>query len=852
MKASKVNRTMTVICGKQAVNILNVLVGEVWLCSGQSNMEMPMWTNRPTWRAADGDKFVKAAKHPLIRFTVTRPYSVSATPDSSFPVKWQVMSPDNTERFSATAFFFGTRLHKELDIPIGLITSHWGGTRIEPWTPPCGFDSVPELKKIADDVNAKIPGTETYKRFAKETQLAYAKWMNSFTAASQNNELLPPPPAFPEELKTGETDRRTPCAIYNKMIVPYLPYAIRGAIWYQGCSNLNDGMLYAQKMQALLNGWRSVFKNPDMRFYFVQLAPFTYGRNNTRLAQLWEAQQAFEDSNDQKVGMAVINDVGDFRDIHPRDKKTVGYRLADLALSRDYGKKEIKALYPRLEKYEIKDGKFILTFKNVTKWKTAKGFADIDTFQVADSDGDYKTAHVIAKGNQLIVWSNAVKHPQNLRYMWLHVCAGKLFNENGLPLGAFRIEKAASEADILKAIENAGNRLVEKYDAKNRKRLIDKRAESKTPFKQITYFIAATKKDGSFQWLAISMDAYTTNALRTGVPLKDTGASFQTYVNNVKVIGNVPGIAGRFIDKANIEFWPNNYDGRNTAKIPGASNNFDFGDQISSTMGYGCMQIHDYQTRTTLFAYNNFNSFKSDFGFGNNPKGSSDWTFAATIGNYKSVNIYTLLSGEDKAAALVAELEKSGAKLVEKYNVLAHKRELDKRASVKEPFSRITYLATAKTHDGDFKWLAVSMDAYTKDAKLTGVPLADTKICFQTYVNNIAIEGNIPQFAGKKIARGNIEFWPFTYSSNNAKNIPGADSKTYDFGDAVTKNGRFGSMQIHDYAAKTTIFAFNCFYSKTPDFGFGNNEKSRHKDWTFSAASRNYSDINIFTFVSNK
>ncbi|MBO5899721.1 MAG: hypothetical protein J6Q80_03220, partial [Lentisphaeria bacterium] len=262
----------------------------------------------------------------------------------------------------------------------------------------------------------------------------------------------------------------------------------------------------------------------------------------------------------------------------------------------------------------------------------------------ADSDGDYKTAKVTTSGNQLIVWSDAVKSPRNLRYMWLHVCAGKLFNENGLPLGAFRIENPAAEADIVKAVENSGNRLVEKYDAKNRKRLLDKRAEIKTPFKRITYLVTATGKDGKFQWLAISMDAYTKNAKLAGVPLRNTGIVFQTIVNNVRILGNVPQFAGRYIDKANIEFWPHNYAGNASLKLPGAANNYDFDDLRTDKSGYGCMQIHDYKSRTTIFAYNNLNSFSSDFGFGNNPQGNPDWTFAKTMGNYRSVNIYTFLS----------------------------------------------------------------------------------------------------------------------------------------------------------------------------------------------------------------
>ena len=857
MQASKTNRTMTITCGKETITVKNILVGEVWLCSGQSNMEMPMWTTRPRWRAADGDKYVKMANYPQIRIVITRPYGTSVTPDDTFNVKWQPMSPNNTSLFSATAFFFGTRLHQKLNIPIGLITSHWGGTRIEPWTPPCGFDTVPELQNIADSVNAKIPGTKTYKRFADSTQKAYAKWMADFVRAGENNEVLPMPPAFPEELKTIDITNRTPTAIYNKMIVPYLPYAIRGAIWYQGCSNLRDGMLYAKKMQALLNGWRNVFRNPDMRFYFVQLAPYTYGNNKTGLAQLWEAQQAFEDANDSKVGMAVINDVGDFKDIHPRDKKTVGYRLADLALSRDYGKKDIKALYPRLEKYEIKDGKFILSFKNVKKWKTAGGLSKVDTFQLADATGDFKKAFVTVKGTQLVVWSDEVKNPVSLRYMWLHVCAGKLFNENGLPLGGFRIEKAASEQEIVKSFEKQGYKLVEQYSARNRKRVIDKRASVTKPFTKVLYLVAATQKDGAFKWLAISMDPHTSDAKLAGVPLSDTKIKFQKIVNNVNILGNVAPFAGTTLRNANIEFWPNNYGPQNKAKVPNASSQvYDFGDEVVNDIGYGCMQIHDFKAKTTIFALNNFRSGTPDFGFGNANVGKNpDWTFAKTGSNYKSINVYTFLGGindnpqEDK---VVKSIKDAGNRLVEQYDAKAAKRVYDVRKNDKKPFSRITYLVAATTNRGQFQWLAVSMDAYTKYATLTGVPLKDTKIKFQKKVNNIKVEGNVQRLAGKTIKCGNIEFWPNNYASYNEAKVAGASDKINDFGDQIAKNIGYGSMQVHDFNAKTTIFALNCFHTTTPDFGFGNNINGKHSDWTFSRAGKNYKTINIYTFLSNR
>jgi sialate O-acetylesterase len=397
MPASKENRTLTAAGRDSTATAKNVLVGEVWLCSGQSNMEQPLWGGSPRFRDRKGAMIASLANYPLIRFSRMANYDFSVTPRTDYPMQWQAIRPDNVAPLSATAFYYGVELFRALDIPVGLVTSHWGGTRIEPWTPPCGFESVPSLKGILDSLATLKPKTEGEKNLHQQ-----------------------------------------PTVLFNRMIYPFVPFTFRGAIWYQGCSNLGDGALYCDKMHALLNGWKKVFENPGLTFYFVQLAPFTYGGDGKSLPVIWEAQQKFA-TEEKDAGMAVITDVGDLRDIHPSDKETVGRRLALLALNRDYGMKAVKADSPTLKESKVESGKFVLTFNHAESWYTV-GNQPAKNFEVAGEDGVFAPATVEIKGAQLVVGSDKVAAPKHLRFMWDQSCEGNLYNEACLLPGAFRIQ----------------------------------------------------------------------------------------------------------------------------------------------------------------------------------------------------------------------------------------------------------------------------------------------------------------------------------------------------------------------------------------------------------------------------
>ena len=390
MKVNAKGQTLT-IRGSSKLELTDVLVGEVWLCSGQSNME---------WRvvqSANSKEEIANANHPLIRH-IKIPHKLSPKPqDNVSSSGWQPCTPQVVANFTAVGYYFGRHLHKELNVPVGLIGSNWGGTRIEPWTPPVGFKSVPALKKN------------------------FADKLDQFASA-----------------KPG---RGTPSHMYNAMIHPLLPYTIKGALWYQGESNNGEGMLYHEKMKALIAGWRSVWNNPELPFYFVQLAPFRYGSDNDpRLPGIWQAQ--LETLKVPHTGMAVTTDITTLRNIHPPNKQDVGKRLALWALVKDYGKK-LKGQYsgPIFSKIDHAEGKDSLTVhfqKDSTGGLTTNDKKPVSHFEIAGKDGKWHPAKAtIVYGDHLIVKSDAVKKPVHVRFGWHQMAEPNLVNGAGLPASPF-------------------------------------------------------------------------------------------------------------------------------------------------------------------------------------------------------------------------------------------------------------------------------------------------------------------------------------------------------------------------------------------------------------------------------
>ncbi|MFP6900535.1 MAG: sialate O-acetylesterase [Opitutales bacterium] len=398
LPACKANSKGTdlVVKGSNEIKLVDILVGEVWLCSGQSNME---WT---VSRSTNAKEEIANAKHPLIRHlkVLHRP---SDKPDSDVKTSgWQVCSPSTVANFTAVGYYFGRHLQQELEIPIGLIGSNWGGTRIEPWTPPEGFKAVPALKESHAD---------------KLDQ-------------------------FPQKRGKG-INHQSPLALYNGMISPLLPYAIKGAIWYQGESNNGEGMLYHEKMKALIAGWRSVWNKPDLPFYFVQLAPFKYRKDPKDLLGIWQAQ--LETLKVPHTGMAVTTDITTLNNIHPPNKQDVGKRLALWALAKDYGQDKLVYSGPIFEKADHSDGgkgSMTVHFKKMEGRHHGLKTTDDKNpshFEVAGKDGVWHPAETtfIVFGDHIVAKSKEVKEPIQVRFGWDQLATPNLVNREGLPASPF-------------------------------------------------------------------------------------------------------------------------------------------------------------------------------------------------------------------------------------------------------------------------------------------------------------------------------------------------------------------------------------------------------------------------------
>jgi sialate O-acetylesterase len=395
-----------VIEGNNRVALENILVGEVWVCSGQSNMQ---WSVR---QSANPDEEIAAAKFPNIRLFYV-PRVVATEPKTDVDASWVECSPETVEGFSAVAYYFGRKLHQELDVPVGLIHTSWGGTRIEPWTPREGFMLVQSTAQILKGVHDAIDQWKEQERAAE--------------AAGQ------PVPKHPLD------HNQAPTAIYNGMVHALVPFAIRGAIWYQGESNRGEGMQYHEKMKALTTGWRKVWNQGEFPFLFVQLAPFRYGGDQPEaLAEIWEAQLASLRSI-PNTGMAVTTDIGNLADIHPQNKQDVGLRLALWALATEYEREGLTYSGPLYKSMEADGGKVRIHFEHADGLKSRDG-EPLTWFQIAGPDGKFVDAQAEIDGDTIVVSSDDVSEPKAVRFGWHQEAEPNLVNEAGLPASPFRTD----------------------------------------------------------------------------------------------------------------------------------------------------------------------------------------------------------------------------------------------------------------------------------------------------------------------------------------------------------------------------------------------------------------------------
>jgi sialate O-acetylesterase len=376
-----------VISDGTPITLENVLIGEVWVCSGQSNMEMPVkgFASQPILGALNT---IANGNNPNIRmFTVAKKTSIE--PLNDFTGKWEVSEPATVGEFSATAYYFGLMLNKTLNVPIGLINTSWGGTRIEPWISEAGFKNFDWVK-------------------------------------------------MPEKKPVENLSPQIPTVLFNAMVNPIVGYGMRGAIWYQGESNRNEAKYYQKLMPGLIENWRSLWNNGDFPFYFVQIAPYDYGATGLSSAYLREAQLKASTAI-KNTGMACIMDIGEKDNIHPANKEAGGNRLAYLALANTYNVKGIPAQSPVMKEMKITGSVVKISFDFAPLGLTSFG-KELVNFEVAGANKKFYPAKAVINKNEVSLVSPAVATPVAVRYAFKDFVVGELFSTLGLPVSSFRTD----------------------------------------------------------------------------------------------------------------------------------------------------------------------------------------------------------------------------------------------------------------------------------------------------------------------------------------------------------------------------------------------------------------------------
>jgi len=410
-----------VVKGGNEIRIADVLVGEVWLCAGQSNMEFPV-------KHADDVRGTKAAATDGLIRHLKVPVRTLSEPGAKLAAEWAVCRPDTVGEFTACGYFMARHLRKELKVPVGLINATLGGSKIEAWTPAIGFRDIPSLAAINRDV---------------ETTLAAMR-----AGPARGRPQGKPPRPFAER----HEPKQCPTTLYNGMLHPLVGYRIRGAVWYQGEANRRDGMLYVDKMRALIGGWRTTWGSGDFPVHFVQIAPYRYppdpkdakgDGDPTLLARFWAAQAAAAAAI-PGTSMAVINDIGDLRDAHPTNKQEVGRRLALLALHHTYGRTDLECSGPVFRKATVDGNTIRVAFEHAAGLRSRNG-KPLSWFEVRGADADWTAAEATLAGETVVVSAADVAAPVAVRFAWSKLAEPNLVNAAGLPTAAFNTSPDANE-----------------------------------------------------------------------------------------------------------------------------------------------------------------------------------------------------------------------------------------------------------------------------------------------------------------------------------------------------------------------------------------------------------------------
>ncbi len=417
---------LRVLSGGEKLELKDILFGEVWLGSGQSNMAMAVGG------VENAQDEIASADYPLIRMLTVARQSKSE-PSGELAGQWQVCSPQTAARFSATAYFFGRHLHKALNgVPVGLINSSWGGTAVEAWTSMPAQKQVPELKPVLakwSDAGKDYDPEQDDRNY----QVRLTRWQKAVKQAKAAGKK---PPRKPKKTGDPRLNQNHPANLYNGMIAPLIPYAMRGAIWYQGERNTSGPMaaLYSLQLETLIRDWRTRWGQGHFPFIFVQLPNYQTTRN-------WSVvqEQMLKTLCVPDTGMAVTIDVGDAKNIHPGNKQAVGKRLALWALGTTYGRKMTYSgpLYRAAEK---RGNAMVVSFEHAGDGLKAAG-GELTGFEIAGADRKFLPASAVIEGGTVVVSSQEVASPEAVRYAWAANPSCNLFNAAGLPASPFRTDE---------------------------------------------------------------------------------------------------------------------------------------------------------------------------------------------------------------------------------------------------------------------------------------------------------------------------------------------------------------------------------------------------------------------------
>ncbi|MBK1833241.1 sialate O-acetylesterase [Roseibacillus ishigakijimensis] len=426
LAASAEGRDLVITGGAEEKVIRNVLVGEVWLASGQSNMEWPIA------RTENAEEAAAQSADPYLRVYLSQNVA-KAEPQIDFPGQWAAAAPETTGQMTAVGYYFARKLRAELEVPVAIIECSWGGKPVEAFTSEEALAQLPEAEVLLERKANAIASWDEAKARA-DYEAALAKWEADGKQGRRPGMATDP-----------SINPSMPATLYNGMIAPLVGYGVRGAIWYQGESNANPvtAANYEELLGGLVADWRQRWE-ADLAFYYVQLANFRQPTSEPGVESHWvtvqdEMRRALDSISHS--GMAVINEIGEANDIHPRNKKDVGERLARWALGQDYGREDVVMSGPLFDKVEKKDQRLVVSFEHNAGLQSRDG-EPLQRFEIKAEDGPWVWAQAKIEGGKVIVWSEEVAEPAEVRYAWADNPAGaNLVNGEGLPASCFTSEE---------------------------------------------------------------------------------------------------------------------------------------------------------------------------------------------------------------------------------------------------------------------------------------------------------------------------------------------------------------------------------------------------------------------------